>query len=410
MKELSLKQNLLWNTVGCLIYQGCQWLTTVLVVLLSSSYDNSGILAFAMATGNICTAISTYSVRTFQVSDIKGQFSSENYVGFRVITVLGGTAACVVYAFIFSPSVTTSIAMVAYLLFKADESFVNVLYGIDQKASRMDFIGISQGVRGVLTITAFSLVLVLVGDITVAFLAMFAVCVVVTLVYDVPRSRRLDSVRASITKPVCRDLLRICAPNVVATVCYGFVATVARQWFGLEYGEDALGIYAAVATPCVLVQVLANYLYSPFLTPIARGWSARDTSTLRSQFIKLGAGMAGAIGVCLLLAALVGPQVIGFVYGESIIPYAWMIVPAMVAACLMALAFFFMDLMIVMRRFAIAVLVNAVALAVCLALAYPFMGAWYMNGVNIVIIVSFSVGIAVGAVVLAATRKRNFSQ
>ncbi len=410
-KELSLKQNLLWNTIGCLVYQGCMWLTTVLVVLLSSSYENSGILAFAMAIGNISTALSTYNVRTFQVSDIKGQFTSENYVGFRVVTVMGGTLACAVYSFIVSPGISTSVAMVAYLVFKADESFVNVLYGIDQKASRMDYIGISQGARGILAIAAFSASLVLLNDLTVAFVAMFAVCLAVTLLYDLPRSRRLDSVRASINRVVCLDLLRICAPNVVATVCYGFVATIARQWFGLSYGEDALGIYAAVATPCVLVQVMANYLYNPFLVPIARSWTARDGDALRSQLSKLGIGMVAAIVVCIAAAAMFGAPAIELVYGESISSYSWLVVPAMVAASLMAVACFLTDLLIVMRSFRLAVLINLVALVVCAIATYPLITTFYMNGVNIAIIVSFIAGIcvAVAGMSLSSSReKRGF--
>ena len=404
MKELSLKQNLLWNTAGCLTYQGCQWLTTILVVVLSSSYENSGILAFAMATGNIFYAFATYSMRTFQVSDIENRFSSSNYVAFRVVTIAIASVACIAYSLIIASDIATGIAMAAYLLFKADEAFANVLYGIDQKAERMDFIGISQGVRGVLSIAAFSAVLIAGGSLTLAFLAMFVCCVAVTVLYDVPHSRKCDAVSLRLTPSICGQMFRLCAPNVVSNLAYGAVATLARQWFGLSYGEEALGIYAAVATPCVLVQVMANYLYSPFLVPIARSWTQRNKAELRSQLIKLFGGMAGVIVVCLALSALFGAPVIELVYGSDIADYSWMIVPAMAAASAMAAAALLTDLLVVMRRYYLAAGISITSLISCAALMVPCTDLWYMNGLNVVIGVSFVIGMAVGIAVLAATR------
>ncbi|HIT52256.1 MAG TPA: hypothetical protein IAA95_08690 [Candidatus Aveggerthella excrementigallinarum] len=405
MKELSLKQNLVWNTVGCLMYQGCQWLTTILVVILSTSYENSGILAFAMATGNIFTGLATYNVRTFQISDVRGQFSSENYIAFRIITVVLASVLCSAYSFAVAPSVGTGIAMIAFLLFKADESFSNVLYGIDQKALRMDFIGISQGMRGILSLAAFALSLLATDNLVVAFVAMFVSCAAVTILYDIPHSRKLDTVGVSITKKNCIDLFRICAPSVIAILAYGFVSTIARQWFGIQYGEEALGIYSAVATPCVLVQVMANYLYSPFLVPIARSWSSRNNSELRSQLKKLITGIIGVIVICVALSAAFGAPVIELVYGSSIGDYSWMITPAMIAASLMALDYLLTDLFIVMRKFFLAVLINVVALASCIASADYFMSALYMNGINVVIIVAFAVGIVVGIAALVVQRR-----
>lgn len=406
MKELSLKQNILWNTVGCLIYQGCQWLTTILVVVFSSSYENSGILAFAMATGNVFFAFATYSMRTFQISDIENRYSSDNYVAFRAVTTMIALAVCAGYTFVISSNLSAALAMTAYLLFKADESFANVLYGIDQKAARMDYIGISQGVRGILSVAAFSGVLILGGNLTEAILAMLACCIAVTLAYDLPHSRRLDSVRIKLSRAVCGELFRLCAPNVIANLAFGAVATVARQWFSLSYGEEALGIYAAVATPCVLVQIMANYLYSPFLVPIARSWTKRDMAALKDQLKKLLGGMMVVIAACLSLAAVAGSPVVELVYGERIAGYSWMIVPAMGAASMMALAGLLTDLLIVMRRFFLVAGINITALVTCAILVVPCTSLWYMNGVNVVICISFGVAIVAGVACLFLSKHR----
>lgn len=397
-KRLSTKQNLLWNTCGCLLYQACQWLTTIFVVTLSPSYENSGILAFAMATGNVFSALATYNMRTYQVSDVENEYPPQNYIGFRIATVLGAVAVFAVYSVVVSPNLETLLCMLAFLAFKADESFVNVLYGVDQKASRMDYIGVSQGIRGFLSVGAFCGGLAFTGNLVVALVAMFAACLLVTLVYDVPFAGKLERVKPVLDCSTLTRLLRKCAPIVVALVIYGLVAAVARQYYGLTYGEEALGIYAAVATPCVLVQVLANYLYSPFLVPLAESWRKDERPVFLRQLGMLFGALLVVSLLCVVAAALFGPWFLGVIYGPSIDGYAWMIAPAVGAAAFMSIDYFLTDLFTLLRRFGFALAINVVAMVSCAASVASFTQNWGMNGVNLTLIFAFAVAVLLGVV------------
>lgn len=395
-RELSMKQNLVWNTCGCFVYQACQWLTTIFVVTLSSSYENSGILAFAMASGNIFSAIATYNMRTFQVSDIDDEFSPQNYVGFRIATTGGALAIFALYSVAVSPTFETLVCMLVYLAFKADEAFVNVLYGIDQKASRMDYIGISQGIRGILSICAFAIGLAITGNLAMALVAMFIACLVVTLLYDIPISNRIVDVRPVLTWGLFAALLRKCAPIVAALVIYGIVATLSRQYYGIVYGEELLGIYAAVATPCVLVQVMASYLYSPFLVPLSKRWWQGQRRAFAVLLVKIVCALIVSSLACTGGAALIGPWLLQAIYGNSIVDYSWMITPAVVAASLMALNYFLTDLFTLLRRFGLALSINALALLVCAASIAPLTQQMGMNGINVALIASFVLPVMMG--------------
>lgn len=355
-------------------------------------------MAFAMATGNVFTALATYNMRTYQVSDVDDEYSPQNYIGFRIATILGSLVVFAVYSLLVSPGVETLLCMLIYLLFKADESFVNVLYGIDQKASRMDYIGVSQGVRGVLSIGAFAGVLAVSESLEAALAAMFASCVAVTLVYDVPFSGKLQKISPRLDKVTFVRMLKKCAPIVSALVVYGLVATVARQYYGIAYGEEALGIYAAVATPCVIVQVLANYLYSPFLLPLAESWKRDDVKVFIRKLGRLLVALVAVSVLCIAGAALFGPWFLETVYGHSIEDYSWMITPAITAAALMALSYFFTDLLTLVRRFAFALAVNVAAMVACAVSIAAFTQIWGMNGVNLTLILSFSIAVLAGGI------------
>ena len=56
VKKLSIKANMLWNSIGSMTYLGCQWLVTIFVVRLSSGYDAAGLLSLAMAVVGIFPA------------------------------------------------------------------------------------------------------------------------------------------------------------------------------------------------------------------------------------------------------------------------------------------------------------------------------------------------------------------
>lgn len=157
-----------------------------------------------------------------------------------------------------------------------------------------------------------------------------------------------------------------------------------------------LGIYAAIAAPCVIVQALASYLYSPFLVPLAHSWNKNDTKSVKRQLTKLFLGAGTIIVICLILSALIGASALELVYGEKIHEYAWMVLPAMIAASTMAIASLFTDLFIVMRKFLLAVVINLSALIACAALFLPLTSAYCINGVNLTIAGSFALGIAVG--------------
>ncbi|WP_148335496.1 lipopolysaccharide biosynthesis protein [Hugonella massiliensis] len=396
MRELTPKENLIWNTVGCLIYQACQWLTTIVVVTFSTSYVNSGYLAFAMATGNIFTALATYNMRTYQISDTNNKYTANEYVGFRLATI--GISYCVflIYTILVSPDFFTILTVLCFLLFKADEAFSNVLYGIDQKASRMDFIGISQMIRGVLSIAVFSAGLVIFSNLLVSILLMFISCLFVTITFDIPHSKKLSDLQPRLSNNRFRELLKICFPLVLSQILYGLVATIARQWFAIQYGTEALGIYAAIATPCVIVQVMATYLYSPFLVPISSMYAKHNVIGVKQSTVKLILLIAFVGLLCTIAAYIFGDAVLSYVFGNDIQSCSWLLTPAMAAATSMAIASFITDIFIVLRRLMEAVAISAISFISCVLFMNVAFHLWYMNGINIVTLASFSIGIIYG--------------
>lgn len=396
---------MLFNTVGSLMYQGCLWLTTVLVVTLSHGYEDSGAYAFAMTVGNMFTAVATYNIRTYQVSDLGGKYSQANYIAFRGVTIVIGLLTLGLYSLFVSPDLATLVSVMLFLLFKCDECFCDVLYGVVQRGERMDYIGISQFLRGIMVVAAFLLGMSVLGSLDAAIGLMLPACLLVTIFWDIPHARRFSAVRPQIQSSQVKALLTECLPMVLGTLFLGSIVSVARQYYGNLAGSEALGIYAAVATPAVLIQAGARFLYAPMLVPLAKRWEV-DPSAFARTFRRSLALMGAAMATMVVLLTLAGPWFLELVYGPSISGSTYLFRDVLIGTGLIAILWYFFDVLVVCRDMRDAMLSAAVALGVGLVLMVPLEGAFSMSGINYTVILACLAGIAVGVVELRKTVRR----
>ncbi len=138
-KKSTLAKAMLWNTVGNLVYCICQWVITILAVKLDS-YGAAGYLSLAMSTSSTFSTIAMFSMRNYQVSDVKNEFKDAEYLGSRLITSVIAIVLCALFA-INSTSVYQMLCIDAFMVIRIAESIVDVIHGINQKFDRYDLIG-----------------------------------------------------------------------------------------------------------------------------------------------------------------------------------------------------------------------------------------------------------------------------
>ena len=76
LPPLSMRANIIWNSVGSMVFLACQWLTTVLVVRLSDGYGAAGLLSLVMSVVGTFSTFAMYKMGTYQVSDVRRENSS----------------------------------------------------------------------------------------------------------------------------------------------------------------------------------------------------------------------------------------------------------------------------------------------------------------------------------------------
>lgn len=409
-QPLSIPKNTFWNSMGSIYYQGCQWLITVLVVKLSSGYANAGYLAYAMTIGNLFTPIALYGMRVYQVSDVKNRYSQSNYFAFRLVTIAIGFLVSMAYVLIVSATEAVVSLTFFYLLFKVDEVFANVPYAVEQKAYRMDYIGVSQLLRGTICLVVFSTSLFFTNDINLAVLFMFLGCILVTIFYDLSHAKYFGDILPHISSQQTVALLKQCFPIVISNVACGLTVSVVRQYFGNVYGEEALGIYASVATPSVLIQLLAQYLYSPILAPLSKLWAEGNKEKFIHFFRKFTIIMICVCVFAIIILTFAGKPLLVFFYGQEMLNYVYLFPMVLVSTSLVAFLWFCMDVFVVFRDFFGSLISNIISLTISVVSMVPLIANCYMNGINFSIILGLGSGIAYAILRMSKSIKRHFDK
>ena len=164
-EALTLKSNLIWNSVGNFIYLISQWLFTYLVTI-ALGFEGAGIYSLAVSICTTFYTISAYGMRNYQASDISHEYADSTYVESRYLTSLIALVGCALFSLLTGYAWQTLCCIALYMLFKLTESVSDVYQGVVQLRMRMDYVGKSFIAKGVLELATFGSCLFISRDLT----------------------------------------------------------------------------------------------------------------------------------------------------------------------------------------------------------------------------------------------------
>lgn len=382
---------MLWNSVGSLVRLACNYAVTIAVVRLSHGFDAAGALALAMAVSNLIMPFADFRLRAVQVTDVHEERSTGLYIALRLVLTEIACLVGVLYA-VLTTRLSALPVIALYILYSAAANVLEGLHAVDQRHMRMDYIGRSYILQGVMSLGAFCFALWLTNSLEFAVGMMGCAVVLVGLCYDLPRTRRLESVAPSMEWRRGGKTVVSLFPLVLAQVCSSAVLTIPRQHLEDVSGAAALGIYASVAAPAVIVQMGASYIYSPLLGQFA-SLAYSDRPKLLRLLIRTVLGIVG-IGVgCSVLLAVLGRPLLWLMYGEGVTEYVWLLQPALLCTFVTAFAWFMNDLLLAMRDYVGSFSGNAIAALVTVVISSFLVDRFGMNGVSWVGVASYGVAV-----------------
>lgn len=403
-KKLSVSQNAFYNMIGAIVFCFCQWITSgVLVYRLSPSEisaANAGLLQLAITTTNIFFAISCYNMRTYQISDVKNEYSYGDYIGVRIVTAIIAIVLCVVYVIAWRYSIKAMICTMLYMIFKLSETFSDVLHGINQKNYRMDYICVSLCIRGISSVIVFIAAILLFDNVLIAVAIMAAICLFFVVIYDVRVTKQFGSIKPIFNKKTIAKLLIVCMPAVISSAAFTAITSIPRQTLATLHNEEALGYYGTVATPLLVVQILATSIFNPMLTELSEYYSQGKINLFVKRMVKnLVLLICISAAVCVGVVFL-GDFAIGLVFGKELVPYTYLMYGIIGCTTMYVMSWLCTNTLIIMRHMNVCMIASLIALGVSGLLARPMINRFEMNGVSFSIIIAYAIHIIVSFVVI----------
>jgi len=413
-KNLTVSQNSLYNTVGSIFYCVCQWVISALLVVhlspKSMSVQNAGMLQLAISVTNIFNAIGLYSLRTYQISDVKNQYSNGDYIGVRFITSAISVVSCVAYTAVLGYSFKNVSCITFYMIYKLSEIFSDVLHGIDQKNRRMDYVGISYVLRGIVGIIAFAATLLITGNIVISTAVLAVATILVVVFYDCSCTTQFGSIKPIFNRQVITTLLITCLPAVISTAAFTAIVSIPRQMLERSYGEETLGYYGTISTPLIVVQVMATSIFYPMFTELAQFYEEGKTKAFAKQIMKNLIILAGISLVVCLCVMLFGEFAVSLVFGQAFKPYTHLMYGIVGCTTMYVLSWLCTNILIIVRKLNTCMITSLLALGVSCLTAMPLIKTFGMNGVSFAVMIAYAIHIVVCVIIIIKILRKKQSK
>lgn len=314
-------KDFIWNTLGTGL-NSFNSLFFLIIVTRINGINDAGIFSIAYSTALILYTIGLYSGRLCQVTDTENKIKDKDYILNRAITCLLMIVLGAGFLVIKQYPTYKTMVFILLCIFKATEAFAEIIYGIMQKQDLLYRVGQSLTIKSLVGIIAFLLVDLLTHNLILACLSMIIINIVTIIVFDF----------ILISKGLIDTTSKIDLSNVWAIFKSEFFV-FANSFLGIyvlnapKYAidnyltEELQAVYGYIVMPGTVMVLFAQFVVLPFLNKLKELYAAKDFENFKAIIRKIRLCVV-AFGIFAVLAAyLLGPEVLGLIYGENLKAY-----------------------------------------------------------------------------------------
>jgi len=319
--EPSLRHNFSWTLLGNVTYAACLWGVLASLTKLGEP-ETVGRFALGSAIATPVIMFSNLQLRAIMATDAADAHEFGDYLGLRLMLLPAAMAVIVLIAAVFyQPQQALVIGL--FGLARVFESLSDLAYGVAQKYERLDLMAKSLVLRGIGSLVLFCLVFWWTRELALGILAMALGLALPLFFFDLPKIAAVlketggQSLRPRFVPETMRKIAWLALPMGFVMLLIQLRQTIPRTSLEYHFGEDELGIFAALSYLVIAGLTVANALSQSSLARLSRYYASGNLRAFRRTVLKLitlgiGLGLAGVAA-----AALVGRPMLTLLYSEE---------------------------------------------------------------------------------------------
>lgn len=344
------KKDYIWNSIGSFLQSAISPILLIVITRLNGVGD-SGLFSFAMSLSVVFWAISLWGGRTYQVSDVKKEFSSGDYIVVRFISSLIVAVFSISFCILSGYDLIKTELIMVLVSFKILESIADSMYGVLQIHNKLYIVGISLTIKSVFGFIIFAIVDILTKNIVYGTLSIFLVNIVVVIFYDIPWMKHVESV--GLTKKNIMQagkIMKKTAEVFVVVFSTMFSLNIPRYFLD-KYHYDQIGYFGIMAMPITLLTLFISFVLQPNVVNLSELLKKKKIKEFTKIVSKIDF-ITFTLGILFVISSyLIGVWVLNTVFGIDINNFRIDLTIMVIGAVANAFVSIYVNLLIILRRF-----------------------------------------------------------
>ena len=344
------KKDYIWNSIGSFLQSAISPILLIIITRLNGVGD-SGLFSFAMSLSVVFWAISLWGGRTYQVSDVKKEFSSGDYIVVRFISSLIVAVFSISFCILSGYDLIKTELIMVLVSFKILESIADSMYGVLQIHNKLYIVGISLTMKSVFGFMLFTLVDILTKNIVYGALSIFIVNIAVVIFYDIPWMKHVESV--GLTKKNIMQAGKIMkkTAEVFVVVFLTMFSLNIPRYFLDKYHYDQIGYFGIMAMPITLLTLFISFVLQPNVVNLSELLKKKKIKEFTKIVSKIDF-ITFTLGILFIVSSyLIGVWALNTVFGIDINNFRIDLTIMVIGAVANAFVSIYVNLLIILRRF-----------------------------------------------------------
>ena len=344
------KKDYIWNSIGSFLQSAISPILLIVITRLNGVGD-SGLFSFAMSLSVVFWAISLWGGRTYQVSDVKKEFSSGDYIVVRFISSLIVAVFSISFCILSGYDLIKTELIMVLVSFKILESIADSMYGVLQIHNKLYIVGISLTMKSVFGFIIFAIVDILTKNIVHGALSIFIVNIAVVIFYDIPWMKHVESVGLTKKNIMQAEKIMKKTAEVFVIVFLTMFSLNIPRYFLDKYHYDQIGYFGIMAMPITLLTLFISFVLQPNVVNLSELLKKKKIKEFTKIVSKIDF-ITFTLGILFVISSyLIGVWVLNTVFGIDINNFRIDLTIMVIGAVANAFVSIYVNLLIILRRF-----------------------------------------------------------
>lgn len=343
------KYKYIWFTMGTACFALATLVMTIIISRLLGE-TQAGMFSVGLSIAQWLVTIAYFEIRTFQVTDVRNEYSFKYYLTLRILMCIITFLASIVYVVFNNYDIQKVIIILLVCLYKISDSIADTFEGEFQKEDRIDISGKSEFYRVFFSILVLVIAVAVSKNLILSLIIMNVVAYGMIVLLDISIAVKRVSVRMTGDMKRLWKLVKMCIPLAVSTFLSTYIINSSKLSVDRVLGDEAQLYYTAVFMPNMVINLFSGIIFKPMQTAMAVNYYEKKYKNFWHIISKMILIITGFTFVCEVGAYILGIPVLSWLYGVNLKEYKLTLLLLLLCGGINAINIIFYYVLAIMRK------------------------------------------------------------